>query len=61
MKTRINSCLCLGALLLLSAVSLLLTGCATTEPENASARPWNSPQGWEYGGALPSMLTDPRR
>ncbi len=61
MKTRINSSLYLGALLLLSAVGLFLTGCATTEPENASARPWNSPQGWEYGGALPSVLTDPRR
>lgn len=61
MKTRISSFLCLGALLLLGGVSLLLTGCATTEPENASARPWNSPKGWEYGGALPSVLTDPRR
>jgi len=26
-----------------------LTGCATTEPDNMSARPWNSPTGWENG------------
>jgi hypothetical protein len=28
-----------------------ITGCATNEPNNASVRPWNAPQGWE--GALP--------
>jgi len=26
-----------------------LAGCATTEPDNRSARPWNSPTGWENG------------
>jgi len=26
-----------------------LAGCATTEPDNMSARPWNSPTGWENG------------
>ena len=47
------------ALLLLAAAALSLTGCATTDDtENASARPWNSPRGWEYG--LPSGLTEGR-
>jgi len=27
----------------------LFTGCATDEPDNASVRPWNTPQGWENG------------
>jgi hypothetical protein len=36
--------LALFALMLLGAV-----GCASTDPENASVRPWNSPEGWENG------------
>jgi hypothetical protein len=36
-------------LLLFVAASLALSGCATEEPENASARPWNQPRGWESG------------
>lgn len=38
-------------LLLLAALGLAatLTGCATEESDNASVRPWNSPQGWENG------------
>jgi len=36
-------------LLLLAAASVALSGCATEEPENASARPWNQPRGWESG------------
>jgi len=37
--------------LLVVLVALLagLTGCATGEPQNASVRPWNSPQSWEGG------------
>jgi len=35
--------------LLLTVASLALSGCATEEPENASARPWNQPRGWESG------------
>jgi hypothetical protein len=38
-----------GMALLLLAVGLTMSGCATTEAENASARPWNSPAGWEGG------------
>jgi hypothetical protein len=34
-------------LLLLGAVLLGAAGCETNEPQNASVRPWNSPQGWE--------------
>jgi hypothetical protein len=33
-------------------------GCATTESENASERPWNAPKGWEYG--LPSSFYENR-
>jgi len=43
-------------LLLLSGV--LLSGCASTEPENESVRPWNSPIGWENG--LPGGMMEGR-
>jgi hypothetical protein len=43
-------------LLLLAAV--LVSGCATAEPDNLSARPWNSPKGWENG--LPSGMMEGR-
>lgn len=46
------------ALALLLVIGALLIGCASTESENASARPWNSPKGWESG--LPSGLTEGR-
>ena len=36
-------------LLFLGAISVLVSGCATSEPDNASARPWNQPRGWETG------------
>jgi hypothetical protein len=38
-------------LLLLTAIAFasFLTGCATSDPDNASVRPWNAPQGWENG------------
>jgi len=46
--------------LLLVLAALGLTSCASTDAgeENASARPWNSPKGWENG--LPSGLTEGR-
>ncbi len=35
---------------------LMLAGCASTESDNASVRPWNSPQGWENGlGGMDNM------
>ena len=43
--------------LLLSLFALLLlgaSGCASTEPDNASVRPWDSPMGWENG--IPSGM-----
>ena len=35
------------AILLLAGLGL--SGCATVESENESARPWNSPKSWENG------------
>jgi hypothetical protein len=29
-------------------------GCATRDPDNASVRPWDSPEGWENG--IPSSM-----
>jgi hypothetical protein len=43
MKLRFS--LTLGLLALVFA-AVILTGCATTEPENVSSRPWNTPRGW---------------
>lgn len=47
-------------LLLAVLVALVATfcGCASTESENASTRPWNSPKGWETG--LPVGITEGR-
>ncbi len=39
-------------LLVLGAVLFGVSGCTTNEPENASARPWNTPQGWEAGSPM---------
>jgi hypothetical protein len=36
-------------LLLLVLGALVAGGCASTESENLSERPWNAPQGWETG------------
>ncbi len=41
-------------LLALAATAVLFSGCSTVEPDNASVRPWNTPQGWE-GNALGGM------
>lgn len=35
--------------LLLTAVLLVISGCASTEPDNQAVRPWNSPEGWQNG------------
>jgi hypothetical protein len=45
-------------LLLLVLGSIALSGCATTESENMSERPWNTPKSWENG--LPSSMTEGR-
>jgi hypothetical protein len=39
-------------LLVLGAVLSGVSGCTTSEPENASVRPWNTPQGWESGSPM---------
>lgn len=47
------------SLLLLVLGGLLFPGCATDEAsDNASARPWNQPRGWEHG--LPSSINEGR-
>jgi hypothetical protein len=50
MKFRAAPWLLLSALV---AILLGVTGCETSEPDNASVRPWNTPQGWENG--MPMM------
>ena len=44
-----------GLLAVLMLIIVAAVGCATTDSENASARPWNAPTGWEFG-LPPSML-----
>jgi hypothetical protein len=40
-------------LALASSLALVVSGCASNEPENASVRPWDAPQDWENGmGAM---------
>jgi hypothetical protein len=34
---------------LLATLAAVVSGCASTEPDNASVRPWDTPQGWENG------------
>jgi hypothetical protein len=36
-------------LLLLLAVGLGGAACSTTESDNESVKPWNSPEGWQNG------------
>lgn len=45
--------------LLLALGALVGAGCATTDNENASERPWNTPKGWETG--FPAGLYDRQR
>jgi len=47
------------ALLLLVLAGLAVGGCASTEPDNMSERPWSTPQSWETG--LPSGMFDQQR
>ena len=35
-----------------------LVGCVTSESENLSERPWNTPKGWETG--LPNSMNEGR-
>ncbi|HUB87969.1 MAG TPA: hypothetical protein VMB22_08770 [Verrucomicrobiae bacterium] len=36
-------------LLALGAILAGVSGCKSDEPQNASVRPWDAPQGWENG------------
>ena len=55
--SRLNKVTC-GYCLFLLLAGLFFTGCATTEPENESVRPWNAPIGWENG--MPAGMTEGR-
>lgn len=55
MKQLARKVLYLG---LFAAALLGLAGCATSDTENLSERPWNSPKGWENG--LPSTINEGR-
>jgi len=48
-----------AVLLALSGLALAFGGCATNpDSDNNSARPWNTPKGWENG--LPSNMQEGR-
>jgi hypothetical protein len=51
MKIRVAQ---LVLLLALASLAAFVSGCASTESDNASVRPWNTPQNWE-GGSLGGM------
>jgi hypothetical protein len=55
MSRRLSNWLLLAALL---GLGCFAGGCATDDPDNASVRPWNTPQGWE--GGLGGMQTQHR-
>jgi len=44
--------------LLLLGAAAVFNGCASDDPGNTAARPWNTPAGW--GGALPSNINQGR-
>jgi hypothetical protein len=44
--------------LALLALCLGASGCKTTESDNLSSRPWNSPRSWENG--LPTSINEGR-
>jgi hypothetical protein len=44
--------------IILACAVAALTGCASTEPDNMSERPWNAPKTWETG--MPSGMTEGR-
>jgi hypothetical protein len=56
--TNLISGRCLLLALLLAVLGLGAAGCASTEPDNLSSRPWNSPEGWQ-NGSMPMGMTQP--
>lgn len=57
METRIRCGRWCQALLAAAAI-LFIAGCSTTEPDNMSERPWNTPKSWENG--LPAGMMEGR-
>jgi PBP1b-binding outer membrane lipoprotein LpoB len=56
MKARVAHLLLLAAL---AAMAAFFSGCASTESDNVSPRPWNTSEGWN-NGALGGMDTQHR-
>ncbi len=48
----------LGLVVLLATIAAGLSGCASTDPDNYSERPWNSQKTWESG--LPAGMMEGR-
>ena len=46
--------------LIFAALAVAISGCASTESDNASVRPWNSPEGWQ-DGSLGDMIDQQHR
>lgn len=47
-------------MLVLTAMMVIISGCASTESDNASVRPWNSPEGYQ-NGALGDLMDQQHR
>ena len=45
-------------ILLIAVLAAAACGGCSTEPENESAKPWNSPEGWG-GGNMPLQMMQP--
>lgn len=45
-------------MLLLAVIVITGSGCATTDSETLSERPWNAPKSWEHG--LPTGIMEGR-
>ncbi len=56
MKTKLLNAVVAGVFAALAFV--LVTGCATADPDNRSERPWTQRQGWE--GGLPMGINEGR-
>jgi hypothetical protein len=46
--------------LIFAALAAGISGCSSTEPDNASVRPWDTPEGWQ-NGALNGMMDQQHR
>lgn len=46
-------------LLLLLVVAAGCVACASTDPDNVSEKPWDSPEGWQGGSMMPLQMNQP--